>query len=63
VGAGKHLRRLLTLGEVEFSEASGRARGKAEVKGILLQVVSRHRVGVLNLLIRVLGRKERGGEE
>jgi hypothetical protein len=41
------------LREVEFSEAHGRARGKAEVKGILLLDVSRHGGGVL---IRVVGR-------
>jgi len=41
------------LREVEFSEAHGRAGGKAEVKGILLLYVSRHGGCVL---IRVLGR-------
>jgi len=41
------------LREVEISKAHGRARGKAEVKGILLLDVSRHGGGVL---IRVLGR-------
>jgi hypothetical protein len=40
------------LGEVEFSEAHGRVRGKAEVKGILLLDVSGHG----GVLIRVLGR-------
>ena len=41
------------MGEVEFSEAHGRAGGKAEVKGILLLDVSRHGGCVL---IRILGR-------
>ena len=45
--AGKQLRRLLPPGEVEFSEA----RGKAEIKVILLLDVSRHQ----GVLIRVLG--------
>jgi hypothetical protein len=40
------------LREVEFSEAHGRAGGKAEVKRILLLYVSRHGGGVL---VRVLG--------